>query len=64
MNKYSNLIQISLLPIKIKLKLFSYSSQSYKIKIVGYKKIRQKYNVPIIELSNYIRIWTLLHELE
>lgn len=64
MNKYSNLIQISSLPIKIKLKLFSYSSQSYKIKIVGYKKIRRKYNVPIIELSNYIRIWTLLHELE
>lgn len=64
MNKKPNSITILSLPKKIKLKLFIYLNKTHNIKIVGYKKIRQQHYVPLIEISNYIRIWTLLPEIK
>lgn len=64
MNSNLKKINILSLPIKIKLKLLKYLNQSYKSKIVGYKKIQVKYQVPIIELSDHIRIWTLFDEID
>lgn len=63
MNKSSNQAEILSIPNKIKLKLFKHLTKPYNIKIVGYKKIQIKYQVPIIELSNRIRLWTLMSEI-
>lgn len=58
----SNLIKIKKLPIKIKLKFIEYLHK--QLNIVGYKIIQSNYQVPIIELSNHIRIWMLPYEIK
>lgn len=62
--KYNTQLNILSLPTKIKFKLLGYLIGPYKIKVVGYKTIQIKYQVPIIELSNCIRIWALYYEIE
>nr|YP_009392509.1 cytochrome b6-f complex subunit PetP [Caloglossa monosticha]ARW61071.1 cytochrome b6-f complex subunit PetP [Caloglossa monosticha] len=57
-------VHILSLPKKVKLKLLKYLIQSYELKIVGYKKIQIRYQVPIVELYNCIRIWTLFYEID
>lgn len=61
-----NLKQINILslPVRIKLKLLKHLHQSYKIKIVGHKRIQTNHLVTIIELSNSTRIWTLFGEID
>lgn len=54
-------INIKKIPIKIKLKYLQYFNE--KLDIVGYKIIKNKYQVPIIELSNYTRIWIFQKEI-
>nr|QCI06911.1 cytochrome b6-f complex subunit PetP [Halydictyon mirabile] len=57
---------IKKIPIKIGRKLIKHLNLNYhktNIIIVGYKVIQSKYKVPIIELSNYSRIWILNQEL-
>lgn len=64
MNINSKQINILSLPLKIKLKLLKHLQRSYKIKIVGQKKIQINHHVTIVELSNNTRIWTLLGEID
>lgn len=55
-------IKIKKIPLNIKLKyIFNINKQ---FKIVGYKKIKIQYIVPIIELNNYTRIWLLSYEIK
>nr|YP_009392920.1 cytochrome b6-f complex subunit PetP [Caloglossa intermedia]ARW61482.1 cytochrome b6-f complex subunit PetP [Caloglossa intermedia] len=63
MDNNSRSVSILSLPVKVKLKLLKHLNKSCELKIVGYKKIQVKYLVPIIELPDYIRIWTLLYEI-
>nr|QCI06064.1 cytochrome b6-f complex subunit PetP [Delesseria sanguinea] len=58
---YSNSIKIKIIPQKIKIKFIKNLHE--KLHIVGYKIINSKHKVPIIELSNYTRIWILPHEI-
>jgi len=55
-------INIKVLPTNIKNKL--QELQLKELYIVGYKKILTKYKVPIVELKNFNRIWTLTKELK
>nr|YP_009295297.1 hypothetical protein BI108_pgp098 [Dasya binghamiae]AOH77309.1 hypothetical protein [Dasya binghamiae] len=58
----NNFVKIRKVPIKIKLKYLKYFHK--KLDIVGYKVINLNYLVPIIELSNYTRIWILPNEIK
>nr|YP_009326683.1 hypothetical protein [Membranoptera platyphylla]AMJ16940.1 hypothetical protein [Membranoptera platyphylla] len=59
---YSDSIKIKTIPQKIKLKLIKHLHK--KLHIVGYKVINSESTVPIIELSNYTRIWILPNEIK
>nr|YP_010156009.1 cytochrome b6-f complex subunit PetP [Cumathamnion serrulatum]QQY85406.1 cytochrome b6-f complex subunit PetP [Cumathamnion serrulatum] len=59
---YSNSIKIKTIPQKIKIKVIK--SLHKKVHIVGYKVINSQNKVPIIELSNYTRIWILPNEIK
>lgn len=60
--RYSDSIKIKTIPQKIKLKLIKHFHK--RLHIVGYKIINLENRVPIIELSNYTRIWILPNEIK
>lgn len=53
--------KIKVIPIKIKNRIITQINQT--LRIVGYKTIRINHKVPIVELSDYTRIWLLPHEI-
>nr|YP_009396022.1 cytochrome b6-f complex subunit PetP [Dasya naccarioides]ARW65208.1 cytochrome b6-f complex subunit PetP [Dasya naccarioides] len=54
-------IDIKKIPIQIKLKFLHYFNK--KLDIVGYKMVKHRYKVPIIELPDYTRIWIFQQEI-
>nr|YP_009397470.1 cytochrome b6-f complex subunit PetP [Dasyclonium flaccidum]ARW66656.1 cytochrome b6-f complex subunit PetP [Dasyclonium flaccidum] len=60
MNK--SLIHINRLPTKIRIRITRLISS--KLYFIGYKKISNKYKVPIIQLQNSTRIWMLKKEIK
>jgi len=58
----NQIVTIKSLPIRIKLKVFKYFN--YQSCIVGYKKIQSNYNLLIVQLSDYTRIWVLAKEIQ
>jgi len=58
----NQIIKIKPIPINIKLKVFKYIHCD--LYIVGYKKVKSVYCVPIIQLYDYNRIWLLPKEIK
>jgi len=63
LNKTLETVNIIKIPINIKLKLIKELYNKLNIKVVGHVKIRKQYNVLLIEISSYTRIWILYSEI-
>nr|YP_009397876.1 cytochrome b6-f complex subunit PetP [Sonderella linearis]ARW67062.1 cytochrome b6-f complex subunit PetP [Sonderella linearis] len=60
MKKY--LIKIEIIPKNLKKRIIK--SSNYIFYLAGYKKIFNKYKVPILELNDHTRIWMLKKEIK